>query len=72
MKHIDYSSVKRKIEKEKCNEHNEHPKFEKTGKGFNILACCEEFRSEMVKKTEKIMTEETKAAIEKMLKKSFR
>ena len=72
MEHIDYNSVKRKIERERCFKHNQNPKFEKTFKGFNITACCEEFRSKMIKKTEKIMAEETKVAVEKMLKKAFR
>ena len=72
MENIDYNSVKRKIERERCTKHNENPKFEKTSKGFNISACCEEFRSKMLKKTEKIMAEETKLAVEKMLKKAFR
>ncbi len=72
MENIDYNSVKRKIERERCSKHNKHPKFEKTSKGFNISACCEEFRSKMLKKTETIMAEETKSAVEKMLKKSFR
>ena len=72
MDHLDYTSVKRKIEREKCLKHNEHPKFERTGNGFNILACCEEFRTKMLQKTENIMADETKSAIEKMLKKTFR
>ncbi len=72
MENIDYASVKRKIEREKCFKHNKYPKFEKTTKGFNISACCEEFQTEIVKKTEKIIAEETKSAIEKMMKKAFR
>lgn len=72
MEHIDYNSVKRKIERERCIEHNQHSKFEKTFKGFNISACCEEFHSKMIKKTEKIIADETKIAVEKMLKNAFR
>ena len=72
MDNIDFNSIKRKIEKDRCNKHNEHPKFEKTSKGFNITACCEEYRSKILKKTEVIVAEETKLAVEKMLKKSFR
>jgi hypothetical protein len=72
MENIDFNSIKRKIEKEKCSKHNQHPKVEKTAKGFNILACCEYFRSQMTKKMEKVMAEEIKSSIEKMLKKSFK
>jgi hypothetical protein len=72
MASIDYNSVKRKLEKERCSKHHQKPKFEKTLKGFNISACCEEFRSKMTKKTESIMADESKLAVEKMLKKAFR
>ncbi|WP_139855732.1 hypothetical protein [Aequorivita sinensis] len=72
MEKIDYNSVKRKIERELCVTHNQHPKFEKTHKGFNISACCEAFQAKIVKKTETIMADETKVAIEKMLSKAFR
>ncbi|TXD81491.1 hypothetical protein ESY86_17740 [Subsaximicrobium wynnwilliamsii] len=72
MEYIDYSSVKQKIERENCSKHKKHPKFEKTSKGFEILACCEEFRSDMIKRTKKIMAEETKSAIERMLKNTFK
>ena len=72
MEKIDYNSVKRKIEKERCNIHNSSPKFEKTSKGFNITACCEEFRSKAIKKSEVIVREETKLALQKMLKNAFR
>lgn len=72
MENIDYNSVKRKIEKERCLLHNEHPKFEKTHNGFNITACCEEFRSKMIQRSESIMADETKLAIDKMMRKAFR
>ena len=72
MEKIDYASVKRKIESEKCKVHNEHPRFKKTQKGFDISACCTDFRSEMLKRTKIVMTEETKLALEKMIKKAFR
>jgi len=72
MESIDYASVKRKIESEQCNIHKEHPKFEKTIDGFSISACCEKFRTKMKKKTETIMAEEIKTAIESMLKNTFR
>lgn len=72
MGNIDYNLVKRKIEIERCPEHSEHPKFEKTNKGFSVNACCEEFRSEMLEKIKIIMAEETKSAIGKMLKNAFK
>lgn len=68
MSDLDYNSIKRKIENQKCSEHNKNPQFIKTSKGFEIKACCENFRSELVKKSEKIITEETKKSIEKMMK----
>lgn len=72
MAHIDYNSIKRKVERERCTKHNQNPKFKKTLKGFEIAACCEEFRSKVIKKTERIVADETKIAVEKMLKKAFR
>lgn len=72
IKNIDYASVKRKIQSEKCKVHNEHPRFKKTQKGFDISACCTHFRSEMLKRTKTVMTEETKSALEKMIKKAFK
>jgi hypothetical protein len=72
MSDLDYNSIKRKIESQKCPEHNETPEFIKTSKGFQIKACCENFRSELIKKSEKIIAEETKKAIEKMMKNIFK
>ena len=65
METIDYNSAKRKIERERCNEHHEHPKFNKTVKGFTISACCDDFRTEMIKKAKQVMAEETKTALAK-------
>ncbi|SHE92320.1 hypothetical protein [Chryseobacterium takakiae] len=69
MNELDYNSIKRKIESQKCAEHNQNPQFIKTSKGFEIKACCENFRSQLVKKAEKIIADETQKAIEKMMKK---
>lgn len=71
MKIIDFNSAKTKIERERCNEHNEHPKFNKTVKGFTISACCEDFRTEMIKKAKQVIAEKTKTALTKMIKSSF-
>lgn len=68
MNELDYNSIKRKIESQKCTEHNQNPQFIKTSKGFEIKACCENFRSQLVKKAEKIIADETQKAIEKMMK----
>lgn len=72
MSDLDYNSIKRKIESQKCSEHNKNPQFIKTSKGFQIKACCENFRSELVNESEKIIAEETKKAIEKMMKNIFK
>jgi len=72
MSDLDYNSIKRKIESQKCSEHNENPEFRKTSKGFEIKACCENFRSELIQKSEKIIAEETKKSIEKMMKNIFK
>lgn len=72
MEIIDSNSAKRKIERERCNKHHEHPEFNKTGKGFTISAYCEDFRIKMIKKQEQVVAEETKAALAKMIKRSFR
>lgn len=72
MSDLNYNSIKRKIESQKCSEHNKNPEFIKTLKGFEIKACCENFRSDLVKKSEKIIAEETKKSIEKMMKNIFK
>lgn len=69
---LDYSAIKRKIESETCSKHNVKPEFKKTSKGFEINACCEEFRSKLNAKTQKIVTEQTKSAMEKMFKNAFK
>lgn len=72
MSDLDYNLIKRKIESQKCSEHNKNPKFIKTSSGFEIKACCENFRSEVIKKSENIIADETKKAIEKMMKNIFK
>lgn len=72
MSELDYNSIKRKIENQTCTEHKMNPKFIKTLKGFEITACCESFRSELVEKSRKIMTDETKKTIENMIKNIFK
>lgn len=34
MSDLDYNSIKRKIESQKCSEHNKNPQFIKTSKVF--------------------------------------
>jgi len=72
MSELDYNSIKRKIENQTCLEHHKNPRFIKTTKGFEIKACCESFRSELVEKSKKIIADETKKSIEKMMKNIFK
>ena len=72
MENIDYNSVKRKIENEQCETHNQHPKFEKMDSKINISTCCEDFHLKMQEKAKIIMTKETTLTIENMLKEIFR
>ena len=72
MNNIDFNLVKRKLENEKCKKHKQHPKVKKTTKGFNISACCEDFRDQMTKKMEKVMAEEIKSSLDKMFKNAFK
>jgi len=69
---LDYSTIKRKIENEKCREHNSHPEFVKTATGFQINSCCDDFKDRLVEEAKKIITAETKSAIQKMMKKAFK
>lgn len=69
---LDYNAIKRKVESEVCAEHNTSPKFIKTAKGFQINSCCEEFKSKLVEKAKKNIAEQTKIAVEKMIKKAFK
>lgn len=68
---LDYSAIKRKIESEVCTEHKVSPEFIKTTKGFQINCCCEEFKKKLLEKAQKHIADQTKVAIEKMLKKAF-
>lgn len=69
---LDYNAIKRKIESESCVKHNANAEFKKTLKGFEINSCCEEFRSKLNAKAQKIVAEQTKSAMEKMLKNAFK
>ena len=69
---LDYNEIKRKIERERCAEHNESAKFVKTSNGFSITACCDNFEKKMSEKAEKIVGEETENAVNKMLKNMFK
>lgn len=69
---LDYGAIKRKVESEVCSEHNEHPKFKITAGGFQIISCCEGFKMKLTEKIKKYITEETKIAVQKMLKKAFK
>jgi len=69
---LDYSVIKRKIESEVCIEHNVPPQFIKTTKGFQINCCCEEFKKILLEKAQKYVAEQTKLAVDKMLKKAFK
>jgi hypothetical protein len=69
---LDYSVIKRKIESEVCIEHNVRPQFIKTTKGFQINCCCEEFKKKLLEKAQKYVAEQTKLAVDKMLKKAFK
>ena len=69
---LDYSAIKRKIERECCSEHGENAKFIKTNDGFKMQTCCDNFGNTMSKKAEKIVGEETQNAINKMMKNIFK
>lgn len=69
---IDYNVIKRTVEKELCIKHKEHPQFKKTVNGFQINACCEEFKSKVVEKAKKALAEQTKIAMQKMINKAFK
>lgn len=57
---IDYDVIKRKIESEVCPEHNEHSEFKKSAEGFQISACCEDFKIKLNEKTKIYITEQKK------------
>lgn len=69
---LDYNAIKRKIESETCKSHNTKPEFKKTSNGFQINSCCEEFKNTLTDKAHKIIAEQTKSAMQKMLKKAFK
>jgi len=69
---LDYNVIKRKIEKESCKIHHEKAVFKKSIKGFTIQTCCQEFEKIIGLKSEKIIAEETKKAVETSLKKMFK
>lgn len=69
---LDYNAIKRKIESETCLEHNARPEFKKTSDGFQINSCCEKFKSKLTEKAKKIVSEQTKSAMEKMMKNMFK
>lgn len=72
MSEINYYNIQRSIENKICPEHGEHPKFTKTPEGFSINACCESFRSALMKIAEEAIMKETQEAIERMMKGVFK
>ena len=68
MKNIDYNKVKRKVEREKCPFHGEKPEFQKKHNGFTINTCCDEFRSKMIKKSEKVIEDEVANSMNEIIK----
>ncbi|MGN7707103.1 hypothetical protein [Chryseobacterium sp. JV274] len=69
---LNYDLIKKEIESEMCEEHGLHPELIKTDEGFGIKACCEPFREKMVEKSGHMIEEETKKALEKMMKDLFK
>ncbi|GEM52647.1 hypothetical protein F0358_14355 [Empedobacter brevis] len=71
MNDLNYDSIKNKIESEVCPIHQKNAVFVKTTESFNIAACCEDFKTEMIEKSNYIVAEETKKNIDNILKKAF-
>lgn len=70
---LDYTAIKRKVERERCIEHNQNAEFTKTKDGFSIKACCcESFEKKMAKKAETFVAEEAENVINKMMKNMFK
>lgn len=69
---IDKNVIKRKLETKRCRTHNEHPVISVSSSGFNFKCCCDKFRSELVRESEKLLSEAIKKSIEDSLKKAFR
>lgn len=69
---INYNNVKAHIERKLCPEHSQHPTFTKTANGFTINACCEAFKSTLIKEAEKVIKIELEKAISQMFKNAFK
>ena len=61
-------SVKQSLERMTCREHGKHPKITIAGGSLKIECCCEAFRSEVARKSDSLIKEQTDKEIRDKLK----
>ncbi len=69
---VNKNAIKRKLESKKCRTHGEHPVVSVTSSGFSFKCCCDKFRSELVRESEKLLSEAVNKSINDTLKKTFK
>lgn len=69
---IDYKSIKRELEKQRCREHNQCPKISVTGSTFKYEVCCEAFKQQLIRKNKELYEKEVAKGVKKDLGNLFR
>lgn len=64
--------IKRKLERNLCPIHREHPTVSVSGDRFSMQCCCETFKKKLVDLTKQYAAEQAKKEIEDTLRKAFR
>ncbi|MGG5505067.1 hypothetical protein ACPDHQ_16770 [Myroides odoratimimus] len=64
-------NVKMALEQETCPTHHEQPTVTITDDGYEIKACCDEFRTQLISKAEEELVKEAKSAITNSFKNLF-
>lgn len=62
-------SVKQSLERMTCREHGKHPKVTIAGSSLKIECCCEAFRSEVARKSDSLVREQTDKEIRDKIRK---
>ena len=69
---MDLKPVKQTLERVSCPTHGQHPSVTVSGDSLKIECCCEAFKAEIVRKSEKLISDLAKKDIEDKLKNMFK
>lgn len=62
---FDFNKVRKLLQSEKCMQHKLNPKITMDNSYLNIVACCDNFKRELIEKFGKIMALDTNDRVRK-------